>query len=244
MTCLIGILEMFLIITVVVHAMTRSSAGTPHNHLTLREPNVESRRLVADLDVNLVAELLERLKAVSNYTMTAKSTADEVEKGDLFCGVTKFQVGDIVEQIYNVHSMKSRVLYPYRIEEKHFMQNPDDQDEVCGGIRYSLVRLIDGFRIENTPESSLRNYLPYTQDAKALCNVGGYGLAQKLLPCAVEEVYISGHAQSTSRAEYIVTVQGEGGKEEEMNLPIESLQRLSDAYEARWEAEKSFRELN
>lgn len=239
MTCVIGILEMFLIITVVVHAMTRSSSvGTPHNHLTLREPNVESRRLVADLDVNLVAELLERLRQFNN-NMTEPTSA-EVEQQEPFCEVTKFQVGDIVEQIYNVHSMKSRVLYPYRIEE---IQQQDGFGE-CGGIRYSLVRLIDGFRIENTPESSLRHYLPYTQDAKALCNVGGFGLAQKLFPCSIQEVYISGHAQSTTKAEYLVTVQGEGGKEEEMNLPIESLQRLSDAYEERWEAENSFRELN
>lgn len=82
-------------------------------------------------------------------------------------------------------------------------------------IRYTIVRLVDGLRVKEVPEFSLRQYLPYEKDTLAACNVGGYGRAQQLLPCSIQEY-------SDSFNEYRVRIEGE---EAERNLPVEMLQR-------------------
>ena len=74
-----------------------------------------------------------------------------------------FHVGEIVEQIYNVDfSSKVRILYPYQVEEIHSSGDSDD-------IRYTIVRLFDGLRLEKLPEATLRQYLPYEIDTMAAC---------------------------------------------------------------------------
>ena len=112
-----------------------------------------------------------------------------------------FHVGEIVEQIYNDYSRKVRILYPYQVEEIHS----------SGDIRYTIVRLEDGLRLEKLPESSLRQYLPYEIDTLALCNVGGHGKAQQLHPCFVQEY-------TKEEKEYRVRIDGE-----EHNLSIEMM---------------------
>lgn len=126
-------------------------------------------------------------------------------------------MGDVVEQVYNAHTGKSRVLYPYRVEKIHTQAS--DEEECVGLPRYEIVRLVDGFRLEYEPESYLRRYLPYTQDAKVLCNVGGYGMKIHLSPCSIQEVY---DMNSPTETEYLVRVQGE---EEELKFPVERLLR-------------------
>ena len=99
-------------------------------------------------------------------------------------------------------------------------------DEDCGDdILYTVVRLNDGHRAEQ-PESFLRKYMPYSQDTVAVCNVGGYGRAQKLVPCFVQEYCVplgksSSEHEKKLEAEYIYRVKEEGLR----NLSIDKLQR-------------------
>lgn len=224
---------------------------TAHN-LTFEEYDDIEPQLAAERDprgVDIVTELLGSLGLHDHIAARIEAYASAAAEVD-FWGVTKFKVGDVVEQVYNAHTRKSRILYPFRVEEIHFVQNPEyEEDDIdlsaydeipldlninaeCGGIRYSIVRLVDGFVIEHVPESSFRHYLPYSHDAKVLCNVGGYEPSNQLLfPCSIQEVYIS----SPTELEYHVIVRDNEGKEEELNLPLDKLLRLNDANEARWD---------
>ena len=125
-----------------------------------------------------------------------KDAAADAEAVDQLVEAAKFRVGEVVEQIYNTHSMRSRILYPLQVEEIH---HPDRGE---GMPQYTLVRLVDGYRVKRAPESSLRQYLPYSQDTVVACNVGGYGKTQILLPCSIQE-YIP-----SSNYEYRVRIEG------------------------------------
>ena len=135
--------------------------------------------------------------------------------------ISKFRVGDIVEQIYNQYTVKNRVLYPFQVEEMHEVSDEQDcttditLNDNCDSIRYTIIRLVDGHRVKRAPESSLRQYLPYEIDTMAACNVGGYGKDQTLAPCFIQE-YIP------SSNEYRVRIEGE---EMEQNFPVDKLQR-------------------
>ena len=74
--------------------------------------------------------------------------------------------------------------------------------------------MVDGFRIREVTESSLREYQPYEEDAMAACNVSGHDEAQQLLPCFVQEY--------TPSSGYRVRIEGE---EADRILSIEKLQR-------------------
>ena len=122
-----------------------------------------------------------------------------------------------------MYTTKNRVVYPYRVEEIHFAQESDEEEraidikdeDCCDAIRYTTVRLNDGHRVQLAQESYLRKYIPYSQDTVAVCNIGGYGTAQMLAPCSIQEYHPSSN-------EYIVRVEGE---EEEQNLPVDKLLR-------------------
>jgi len=209
------------------------------------------------LKVELLAELLKNHKLNRNHT-----AATIVEQRLRGLGAAKFEVGGVVEQMYNANTLKNRILYPFRVEEVHFSSwELDDVEENHHhqslnedwdrdssdlryttappvGIRYTIVRLLDGFRVKQIPESFLRQYLPYPQDSKALCNVGGYGIGQeRLVSCTIidyilppskpltgkEHVRIK-KEEEVLKAEYRVRIRREE-EDVEDNLPIGKAQR-------------------
>ena len=115
----------------------------------------------------------------------------------------------------------------------------DDIDLVDGsgpGIRYTLVRLLDGFVVKNVPESFLRRYEPYEPGARALCNLGDDALGQIVVsPCRVveylppdedemdDDTYMRTRREAV-KAEYRVKTRRPEGEEVEANLPIGKLQ--------------------
>lgn len=167
-------------------------------------------RRVFNLERHIIANGEVKRVILSRHHNDAAADAEAVEQR---VEAAKFRVGEVVEQIYNTHSLRSRVLYPLQVEEINFTEQDEDRGEAMP--RYTLVRLVDGHRVERALESSLRQYLPYSQDTLAACNFGGYGKAQILLPCSIRE-----YIQSSN--EYRVRIEGE---EVERNLPIEKLQR-------------------
>ena len=227
------LVEMILILFVARHAISRSYSIATTSHNLSREFELEKK--LEELDVQRADLLLELAK--SHRLHLNEEAAKEADEKLL--GSSKFKVGNVIEQIYNSSSRKSRVLFPYRVTEIHFDQEADDEmddsdlkDEDCGGIRYTIVRLSDGFKIERAPESFLREYLPYPQDARGvLCDVGGeVGIMaeQLIIPCSVQE-YIMNEEMSLEKAMYRVRLSGSGEGEDEVEqiLSMEKLQRFA-----------------
>ena len=184
-----------------------------HHQPTPRQIELESqlsdleRTLYEEEDSKLRIELLiELLKSHRLNQNHAAAAAVEMK----LRGAAKFNVGDAIEQLYNANTMRNRILYPFKVVDVHVTheerevgasrrlnEEPDEDDDEeededdappAGGIRYTIVRLLDGYRAENIPESFLRRYVPYEQDTRALCNVGGYGMGQEhMSPCSVVE---------------------------------------------------------
>ena len=180
-----------------------------------------AKRLIGLLAILLVGCAISGSSSISHRLTLRECLADfvllelpkshsESSTHDELSDAPTFHVGEIVEQIYNIDfSSKVRILYPYQVEEiLHSSGGGDD-------IRYTIVRLVDGRRLEKLPEATLRQYLPYEIDTMAACNVGGRGMAQRLLPCFVQE-YMN------EEREYRVRM--DGG---ERNLSIEMLLRHS-----------------
>lgn len=225
--------------------------------------------------LDLLIELLKSHVANSN-----DEAAAEVEQR--LRGMATYQVGDVVEQLYNANTMRNRVLHPFRIEDVHFTQHEEgkeagaqqrrlnedrdeDDEESDGsddngshnlsytastrvGIRYTIVRLLDGYRLANIPESFLRLYVPYENDTSAICNLGGLDIGQELsVPCSIVEyvpnimmmesskdtdgtknhVRIKEEEESMTKAEYRVRMKRAGDSEEiEENMSMGKIQRL------------------
>ena len=189
------------------------------------------------IKTNSLVHLLKSRKSDRNRTIAAK--ADQRPHR-----VEKFQVGDVVEQLYNANTVKNRVLQPFQVEELHagpWEEDDDsqslneDSDSELGNAsvplieaRYTIVRLVDGFRVKQIPEPFLRKYVPYSQDSEALCNVGGCGIGkERIVSCTIIE-YISpkkplagNEEKDVLEAEYRVRIR----EEEEIVLGLRKLQR-------------------
>ena len=227
---LMGAIMMANLILILVVA-GKAIAGSITQSLTLRDYEFERQLAKIDIkEVDLLAELLTSHKLNGN-----EAAAAEVERK--LMDAAKFKVGDVVEQIYNAYSMKSRMLYPFVVEEITFAHNSEEEDSSipemhytqewsdCGGIRYTVVRLVDGFRMRQIPERSLRTYLPYREDANALCSIGGNGpSAQKFAPCTVGMYVVNEEGTEATEARYRVRIRGE---EEDRTLSMDKLQRFA-----------------
>jgi len=187
----------------------------------------------SQLKVELLAELLKSHELNRNCTAATK-VEQRLQR------VEKFQVGDVVEQMYNANTVKTRILYPFQVEEIHVGPNDpqgvNENSDNDSNVQYTIVRLLDGFRVEKIPESFLRQYAPYPQDSKALCNVGEYGIGkERLVPCAIVDyippikpLMAKEHArikkEEEHEAEYRVRIREK--EEIEQNLPMGKLQRF------------------
>lgn len=160
MKYLLGVL-----LLLVVAAEAASSAVSLTRQLTRREFELE--RQLADL---IMSHRLHH----EHHNEDAAPAAKELEQ--MLKMTAKFQVGDIVEMIYNEYTTKNRVVYPFRVEEIHEVSKEQDcatdvtLNDNSDGIQYTLIRLVDGRRLEKLPEATLRQYLPYEQNTRPHAN--------------------------------------------------------------------------
>jgi len=174
------------------------------------------------LRVELLAELLV------NRNSSDRSCASVTKEEKLLQRVEKFQVGEIVEQIYNGNTVKSRILYPFQVEEVHLgpLDLSDNNGDNEVNIRYTLTRLNDGTKAKDVPEAFLKEYSPYPQDSKALCNVGGSGAGkEKLVSCTIVDYIPASKPLATVESEY--RVRTKDCEEKVQHLSIGKLNRFA-----------------
>mmetsp|Transcript_23174 Transcript_23174/g.48882 ORF Transcript_23174/g.48882 Transcript_23174/m.48882 type:complete len:284 (+) Transcript_23174:183-1034(+) len=182
-------------------------------------------QIVEEQDSELSVELLTEL--LVNRTSSNRSCNAAAKEEKLLQRVEKFQVGDVVEQMYNGNTVKNRILYPFQVEEVHF--GPLDASDNSGyddaNVRYTLTRLFDGTKTKDVPESFLQDYSPYPQNSKALCNVGGYGAGtEKLVSCTTVDYIPASESLVTKESKYRVRTKDGEVKE----LSIGRLNRFAD----------------
>jgi len=179
----------------------------------------------SELRVELLAELLvERDSSNRNCTAAAKE-----EK--LLQRVEKFQVGDVVEQIYNGNTVKNRILYPFQVEKASvgpfdLQGASEDSDHDDIHVRYTLTRMVDGLQVEDIPESFLRHYSPYSQDSVSLCNLGKNSAGrERVVACTIVDYIPASKSLVARESEYRVKIRD--GQEKELILPIGMLNRFA-----------------
>lgn len=166
------------------------------------------------------------------------SKDDDSSDGDKrLRGISKYEKGDIVEVVHN------RVLAPFKVVDIHSISDDlhvDYYDDLTDDIvaeyqhsfGYDLIRATDGFKLNQIPESSLRNYEPYSIGTKALCNIGEFGTGKETsVPCSINE-YTPSESSGilVLQNQYMALIlDGPGvNKQFEISLPVWKLQRINN----------------